>query len=301
MAKISLPCFIELEITARGIVRPVHGVRSVLSQGTEEGLIVELGDVPMNRRVKAPEGALTTLYGFTHSTQELPARREEATKNKNLFSMIDLTAEVGRVKLGAIGPKDLPKVRFLVIDKIALESRQKFLDAVNDALEKAGRSTRIDDVRDVGTVPETLAYVLRQPAYRHLSVVVYSTESEYGLRQLASSFNYDDLIPDVRKREVIDRFMAIRLVEYLVEEGRPAVPPEDVHFQKVTPEMFRRLERDPAFVNFGMKFYWNTKGKEPRIVHDWDGLWKGRKCARLRGTPNVRITVVIPEIGRKSR
>ncbi len=297
MSRIGLSSFIEFEVTGDGVTRPVHGVRSILSKGTEEGLVVELGDVPIPGRLKAPANGLTAFFGFRHTVTYLNRLSAAAERAKNLFIRIDLGVNVDNVKLGAIKKGELKGVDYLGVDKLAEEIRPDFIDRVKAAMKGERNQPDIESIRDVGRAPHAIGKVAEQGPYRHLAVISYEVPQEKEAAvPLATVFDLDRIEADVREGQPIDRFMARRLVGYLMEEGAPAIPPEEIHLEKVPTALYERLAKDPAYKNYQMRFYRKPVRGESRIVHDWDGRWKGRTCVPLRSLPPTPITVVLPKL-----
>lgn len=295
MAKAGLTTYVELEVSAEGAIRPLHGVSKIESRG-RDGILLTLGSIDLPDNIEAPEGSMTALFGFRGATEELSARKGQADARGSQFFMVEIGVEIGDLKPGAINPDVLSRISLLHLGRINNELQNLVMSCYNRYLHEDGLP-HIGRISDIGKMPRYLSRLVQEPMFKHIDVVVYNIERESSLLPVASIFRTGNVLAPVRvdasPTEAMNHYFRRKIGEKL---GRNVLQTESlvtVGRGVIDDAFLREAEADPEFVDFGYRFKPHEKYG---VCYDWDGLWNGEICCDVSTSSKLKLIPQVPKL-----
>jgi hypothetical protein len=158
---------------------------------------VELSDIPLPRRMKAPANGVTCLYGFRDMLDEI-SRQHTAARSANLeLGKIRLSLDLGPTDVRRISVQDLPHFNFLRMDLIGSSTVKAITRYWERFSKEEGKPTEVPfrNGRFVTARPHYVGLLRQQKTWRHLDLIVYRIyDAEAGPRQIATLFSLRNLV-----------------------------------------------------------------------------------------------------------
>jgi hypothetical protein len=175
---------------------------------------LRLKDVPLPSGMKGPKAALTTLYGFKDTLEEMSRIKNTSLKP---VTTVEIECEFDRLPEGRVWldganappPRDPAKqrstritelrgTRFLYMDRLAKD----LVDVARVEMDRIYRKAKVQDDNPfttagfITTRPDLLGQLMRTDMFRHVQVIVYriedpslATRENRGSRQVATLFS----------------------------------------------------------------------------------------------------------------
>lgn len=224
MPKIGLSSFVQFGVSARGVITPELGIKSIEDTDNPEGALVVLDNIPLPSDIIPPQNGITLLYGFRDALEEMSKYRQEADRTGSLFYTVSFEVEVGCILPGAITRENIRETRFVNLRRISSDLESDILHFVNGLLEKEGSELKIESIDDIGARSDLLGELVNQPGFDHLTAIVWAIHGKGKKhRQVATLFKTSDVvrpdgtyegIPEVNVRQTHNLKIRARLPEY---------------------------------------------------------------------------------------
>lgn len=155
---------------------------------------IVLGDVPLPEGVVAPKNALTMLYGFKDSLEEMKRQYQRAAENDMDLVKVSMRLHVGEIIPGSTTMLNIGQTRFLNLRRADEELLKQVTGSVNNLLETMKKSARpvnfVDSFKSIAHRPDIICDAIRATdLFRHINAVVYEVPDGTRGRQVASIFS----------------------------------------------------------------------------------------------------------------
>lgn len=154
---------------------------------------IVLGDIPFPEGVPHPENALTLLYGFRDSLDELKKQYAYASANDMDLVKVSMKLDVGDIIPGTTSEENVDQTRFLRLKALTHDLQQIIVDGVNELLAKSDDKNVkfFERMTEAGQRPDLICQAIRnERIFRHVNSVVYQIpDGTPRGRQVATIFS----------------------------------------------------------------------------------------------------------------
>lgn len=147
-------------------------------------MVVTLNDVPFPVGVPHPKNALTALYGFRDSLEELQRHLKYARENEMGNIKVSFKVTVRNINMGTTDLNNLNDTDFLNLRRLKKELGQIIIDGVTSRLAKEASKTdrkieTVDTILQACRRPDLVCDVIRsEEIFSHIKVVAYMIPDE---------------------------------------------------------------------------------------------------------------------------
>ena len=185
MSEITLESFVSFKNSPKS----EHGLafsptpRSVAVKGGK--LLVELGDVPLPKKVPLPQSALTFYFGFRDALEQIKAQYEAAEKNRMKLVKVNVKFDIGQLVMTNQAHDSLGSTRLLNLRRIQKDLRQQVIDMVNEfvhveAKDKGESNPQIfTRIEDLGFRPDLMVAAIRaSKQFSNIKAICWSAPND---------------------------------------------------------------------------------------------------------------------------
>lgn len=171
---------------------------------------IVVGNVPLPEGMAAPDGGLTTLYGFRDSLAELSRWIKEVESVGMKFCNIEIEVDVGKIETRQVTPEMIANegIRFLNMRKMASSLENVVVSKWRSYLIEEGvtqqqlAEMKWRNAEYVAHRPDLLSRLIKEPELSNLDLVVYPVETGGKIFGQKATLMSSDHVLSVRSVEL---------------------------------------------------------------------------------------------------